>query len=112
MKLVLSGLFQKKLVEQRTNIFEYSTMPQMKLIISLVIGKCLPNQKKHLMSWSGKLILLTLTFQILMNVLRKATIIAIKRLYVTTMSVHIIAFAILGTQEMARIVRVSSGYFR
>ena len=111
MKSVLSGLFQKKLVEQRTNIFEYSLMPQMKLIISLVIGKCLPNQKKHLMSWSGKLILLTLTLQILMNVL-KATIIAIKRLYATTVTVHLIAFAILGTQEMARIVKISSGYFR
>ncbi len=41
-----------------------------------------------------------------MHVLKKAIIIAIKRLYATTMTVHFFAFVILGTQEMALIVKV------
>ncbi len=46
-----------------------------------------------------------------MNVLTIATI-AITMLHATIMKVHLIAFVILGTQEVVQIVKVSSGYFK
>ncbi len=48
-------------------------------------------------------------FQILMNVLTEATI-AITMLDATILMLHLIALVILGIEEMALIVKVSSGF--
>ena len=66
-----------------------------------------PPQHTHTIVELATALFLSLTFQILMNVLTETTI-AITTLHARMMMVHFIAFVMLGLQDMGLIAKVSS----